>query len=80
MRHITTDELRQMTGTEGLILQGCGGDPQEWLSGVNETLTQEGILLDGAAFKETYVFEHDGLTNILFSMEDVKLDIAEPQS
>lgn len=77
MRHITTDELRQMTGTEGLILQGCGGDPQEWLSGVNETLTQEGILLDGAAFKETYVFEHDGLTNILFSMEDVKLDIGK---
>jgi hypothetical protein len=77
MRHITTDELRQMTGTEGLILQGCGGDPQEWLSGVNETLTQEGILLDGAAFKDAYVFEHEGLTNILFSMEDVKLDIGK---
>lgn len=77
MRHITTDKLRQMAGTEGLILQGCGGDPQEWLSGVNEMLAQEGILLDGAAFKETYVFEHDGLTNILFSMEDVKLDIGK---
>ena len=77
MKHITTDELRQMAGTEGLILQGCGGDPQEWLSGVNEMLTQEGILLDGSTFKDAYVFGHEGLTNILFSMEDVKLDIGK---
>ena len=45
MKHITTDELRNMTATEGLVLQGCGGDPQEWLDGVNELLTLEGILL-----------------------------------
>ena len=77
MKHITTDELRNMTDTEGLILQGCGGDPQEWLDGVNELLAREGILLEGAAFQEAYVFEHDGLTNILFSMEDVKLDVGK---
>ena len=77
MRHITTDKLRQMAGTEGLILQGCGGDPQEWLSGVNEMLAQEGILLDGAAFKDAYVFENEGLTNILFNLEDVKLYIGK---
>ncbi len=77
MKHITTDELRNMTDTEGLILQGCGGDPQEWVDGINELLTREEILLEGAAFQEAYVFEHDGLTNILFSMEDVKLDIGK---
>ena len=77
MKHIITDELRNMTDTEGLVLQGCGGDPQEWLDGVNELLTREGILLEGDAFRDAYVFEHDGLTNILFSMEDVKLDIGK---
>jgi len=77
MKNITTDELRQMTNTEGLILQGCGGDPQEWLNGVNELLTQEGILLEGAVFKDAYVFEHEGLTNLLFSMEEVKLDVGK---
>ena len=77
MKHITTDELRNMSDTEGLILQGCGGDPQEWLDGVNELLTREGIMLEGAAFQEADVFEHDGLTNILFSMEDVKLDVGK---
>ena len=35
MKRITTDELRGMKGREGLILQGCGGDPQEWLDGIN---------------------------------------------
>lgn len=77
MKRITTDELRNMTDTEGLVLQGCCGDPQEWLDGVNELLTREGILLEGAAFQDAYVFEHDGLTNILFSMEDVKLDVSK---
>ena len=42
---ITTNELRRMTNQEGLILQGCGGDMQEWVDGINELLTQEGILI-----------------------------------
>jgi len=75
MKHITTDELRRMTNTEGLILQGCGGDPNEWVTGINELLTKEGILLDGDTFKDVSVFEHGGLTNLLFSMDGVKLDI-----
>lgn len=48
---ITTDELRRMTNQEGLILQGYGGDAQEWIDGINELLTQEGILLEGTKFK-----------------------------
>ena len=26
IKTVKTDELRRMNGTEGLILQGCGGD------------------------------------------------------
>ncbi len=77
IQHVTADDIRKMTDMEGLILQGCGGDPREWLDGINETLTYEEILKDGDAFKEIYVFQHDGLTNILFSMEDVNLDIGK---
>ena len=43
---VTTDELRGMRGSEGLILQGCGGDLTEWVDGINEILTKEGILLE----------------------------------
>ena len=27
IKTVTTDDLRQMNGKEGLVLQGCGGDP-----------------------------------------------------
>ena len=74
MRDITIDELRRMNDREGLILQGCGGDPQEWIDGFNEMLTDAGILRDGSRFSEVSRFEHDGLTNLLFHMDDVKLD------
>ncbi len=66
-----------MTDSEGLILQGCGGDLEEWVTGLNEMLTEEGILLDGDTFKDVSSFEHGGMTNLLFSMDDVKLDVGK---
>ena len=42
IKTVKTDELRRMNGKEGLVLQGCGGDPQEWLDGINGLLTDEG--------------------------------------
>jgi len=77
INHIALDELRGMTGQEGLILQGCGGDPQEWLDGINEILAEEGILLNGDQFRKASVFEHGDLINILFHMEDVELNIGK---
>ena len=47
---ITTDDLRQMQDQEALILQGCGGEPQEWLDGINDLFANEGILLNGTRF------------------------------
>lgn len=77
MKRITTDELKQMRNEEGLILQGCGGDLNEWVDGVNEMLTKENILAEGDSFKDVYVFENEGLTNLLFSMENMKLNIGK---
>ena len=75
---VTTDELRQMRGSEGLILQGCGGDLTEWVDGINEMLTEAGILLDGTKFEEVHAFKHEGLTNLLFPFsEGVKLNIGK---
>ena len=66
-----------MTNEEGLILQGCGGDLQEWVDGINDLLTQEGILLNGAKFEHAATFQHDGLTNLLFSFEGVQLNVGK---
>ena len=75
---VTTDELRGMRGSEGLILQGCGGDLTEWVDGINDMLTKEGILLKGTKFEGAFAFKHEGLTNLLFPFsEDVKLSIGK---
>ena len=74
---ITTDDLRKMSDQEGLVLQGCGGDPQEWVDGINGLLTEAGILLDGSKFEKVSVFQHEGLTNMLFPFEDVNLNMGK---
>ena len=70
IQKISKEQLRRMGNQEGLILQGCGGDPQEWLDGINQILTEEGILKKGAGFEEAYTFEHDGLTCLLFPFKE----------
>ena len=74
---VTIDELRQMNDQEGLILQGCGGDLQEGVDGINELFAQAGILQAGSAWKAKAVrsFQYDGLTNLLFPFADVSLDV-----
>ncbi|MCM1158972.1 MAG: hypothetical protein NC348_10795 [Clostridium sp.] len=70
---INAEDLRYMKGKEGLVLQGCGGDPQEWVDGINDMLTEAGILLDGTKFEQVSVFENAGLTCILYPFAGVKL-------
>ena len=78
IRLISTEQLRRMGDQEGLVLQGCGGDPQEWVDGINEILAQEGILKKGAGFEEAYTFRHDGLTCMLFPFkENMELDMGK---
>lgn len=66
-----------MNGREGLILQGCGGETQEWVDGINEMLTDKGILLDNTKFENVSVFKSDGVTCILYPFEDVHLYIGK---
>ena len=67
-----------MNVSEGLILQGCGGDPQEWLDGINGLLTDEGILKNGSRFENISVFQNGDLTNILFPFEEgVDIDMGK---
>ena len=77
VKQITTDDLRHMEDKEGLILQGCGGDPQEWVDGINDLLTEAGILLNASVFETESVssFQHDGVTCLLFPFEGVELDM-----
>ena len=74
---VALSDLTIMKG-EALILRGCGGDLNEWVDGINELLTDEGILLDGTKFTETFTFDYEGLTCLGFAFtKDVKLDIGK---
>ena len=70
---ITTADLRKMKDSEGLILQGCGGELQEWVDGINEMLTKEGVLLEGSKFKNCSTFEYSGNTCLLFPFDGMKI-------
>ena len=74
---IDAAKLRTMAEKEGLILQGCGGDPQEWLDGINDMLTEAGILQNGSKFESCSVFSGEGCTCILFPFEGVDLDVGK---
>jgi len=76
VKDIITDDLRNMKGKEGIIFQGCGGEVQEWIDGVNEMFTEQGILKEGTKFDRASRFQNGELTCLLFEFtKDVKLDV-----
>ena len=66
IRSVTTDALRRMSNQEALVIQGCGGDLQEWVDGINDILTQEGILLEGTKFNDCLSFQKNDTTCLAF--------------
>lgn len=73
---ISIDELRRMKGREGLVLIGCGGDSREWVRGINDMFTRQGILLNGTKFHDCVLFDYNGHACILYPFhEDVDLNI-----
>lgn len=74
---ITTNALCRMVDKEGLILQGCGGNLQEWLDGINEMFTENGILKNGTKFQDISSFEYGGLTCLLYPFEGVDLNVGK---
>ena len=77
INNINCSDLRRMNGKEGLILQGCGGEIKEWVDGINDVFTENGILLDNTKFENVSVFQNDGVTCILYPFEDVHLNIGK---
>lgn len=74
---ITTEDIRRMEDQEGLILMGCGGDPQEWLDGINNLFAEIGILQNGSQFETIQSFQHEQLTCLLYPFEGVELNIGK---
>ncbi len=78
VKRISLNAVRKQTKkTEGLVLQGCEGEPIEWIGHINELFTQEGILLDGFVFKpeDCAVFVNDDVICIYFDIYKKPIDI-----
>lgn len=74
---IDTKALRTMQRKEGLVIQGCGGDLDEWVEGINDMLTEEGILLDGTRMNDCKRFTQGEQVCLLFPFEGAKLDMGK---
>ena len=77
IKNVSLHELRKMENSEGLVLQGCGGDLQEWVDGINDRLTESEILRNGSRFEKAYTFNNDNLTCLLFPFDGVQLDVGK---
>ena len=74
---IEARQLRNMENHEGLVIQGCGGELQEWADGINEMLTEADILKNGSRFEKCYAFKNENLTCMLFPFEEVQLEMGK---
>lgn len=80
VKSVNTEELRSMSNTEGLVLQGCGGELKEWIDGINGLFKRSGILLEDSEFKEDdcYTFKNGDLICLLFPFsDDISIDLGK---
>lgn len=77
IKNVSLHELRKMDNSEGLVIQGCGGDLQEWVDGINGMLTESGILQNENRFERAYTFNNENITCLLFPFDDVQLDVGK---
>lgn len=75
IKSVSLYDLRKMDNKEGLVLQGCGGDLQEWVDGINDMLTESEILQNESKFEKAYTFNNEDLTCLLFPFDGVQLDV-----
>lgn len=64
---------------EGLILQGCGGNLNEWVEGINELFISEQLIDPETPFQKVFVFQDENQkTCLLFPFEEgIKLNMGK---
>lgn len=75
IKEINEQDLLKMKDKEGLILQGCGGDLNDWLQGINEDFIKRNILMNNSKFEDIYSFKSGEITNLLFPLDNADVNI-----
>ena len=76
IQEITTEALCQISDREGIVFEGCAELPG-WVKGINDTLTEAGILLNGTRLEKVSTFKRDGLTCLFFDFEGAELNMGK---
>lgn len=76
------NHIQRRTAPDGRLRRldpsGMRRQPDEWVDGINDMLTEDGILLNGTRFHDCSTFEQDGSTCLLFPFkDDVELDVGK---
>lgn len=67
---------KERAGLEGLVLRGCGGDLDEWVSGINELLYKESIIPTAHSLQEVYTFKRKKIINLVFCFDNTNVDVS----
>lgn len=79
MKKLKLEEVKKLKDKnyDFLVLQGCGGNLEDWIDGITNMLKENGIVPDSFSFDEIYSFEKDGITNIALALNNKNIDIGK---
>jgi len=79
IKNISCSEVKELRNDkyEYLIVQGCGGNLNEWINGITDLLKDNGIIPDSFSFNEVYSFENNNLTNMAFALNSKDIDMSK---
>lgn len=79
IQHISLNEVKELSNNnyEHLIIQGCGGDLDDWVKGITTMLKDEGIVKETFSFDKVYCFENGDLTNLAFALDNEGINMSK---
>lgn len=79
IQHISLNEVKELSNNnyEHLIIQGCGGDLDDWVKGITTMLKDEGIVKETFSFDKIYCFENGDLTNLAFALDNEGINMSK---
>ncbi len=77
IKEVTTADIANMRSSEGLVLQGCGGDLREWVDGINKLLLDADIIKSGQKLDNVVSFKYNDLTCLVFPFDGIELDMSK---
>lgn len=78
IKKISLDEVKNLSeNKEFLVLQGTGGDLNDWVHGFEDIFVENNIVPKDFKFEEAYSFKNEKINNLMLSLNSKDIDIAK---